>query len=120
MEKLSVFTYLGDDRFQLDPSPADVRIDNDTFPNWIVTEESEEGTIARLSFDDYVWKDRPYAPNNLPIALVAITKVVESENTTDRVLARGREARPSLPAVAAGSALPRGAKVHRFPHRGKC
>ena len=79
-------TSLGDDRFRLDSSQRDVKIEQDTFPNWIVTEESEEGTIARLSFDDYVWKDRPYAPNNLPIALAAITEVVESENSTDRVL----------------------------------
>ena len=39
------------------PSPTP-----DTFPNWILTEESEDGAIARLSFDDYAWKDRMYAP----------------------------------------------------------
>ena len=65
-------TYLGDDRFRLDASQRDALPAPDTFPNWILTEESDDGAIARLSFDDYAWKDRMYAPNNQPIALAAM------------------------------------------------
>ena len=79
-------TYLGDDRFRLDPSQQDASVEEDTFPNWILTEETEAGNIARLSFDDYAWKDRPYAPNNLPIALAGIKAVGDPEDSSGGVI----------------------------------
>jgi hypothetical protein len=79
-------TFLGEDRFGVDPAQVDARIDVDTFPKWIVTEESEDGNLARLSFDDYFWKDRPYPPGNLPIALAAITGVAAPSEAPGRVL----------------------------------
>ena len=79
-------THLDDDRFRLDASQRDDLPAPDTFPNWIVTEESEDGAIARLSFDDYAWKDRMYAPNNLPLALAAVTGVEDPDEAPGAVL----------------------------------
>jgi DNA replication ATP-dependent helicase Dna2 len=79
-------SYLGDDRFQLDSSQHDARVEEDTFPNWIMTEETEAGNVARLSFDDYNWKDKPYAPGNLPIALVGVKSVGASEDSSGVVM----------------------------------
>ncbi len=79
-------TYLGDDRFRLDASQRDALPAPDTFPNWILTEESDDGAIARLSFDDYAWKDRMYAPNNQPIALAAMAGVDEPDEAPGAVL----------------------------------
>ena len=109
-------TYLADDRFRLDPSQQDVRLEEETFPNWIVTEESEEGNIARLSFDDYVWKDRMYAPNNLPIALAGVKAIGDPEDSAGGVLRL--DVKPgAFPAAQAGRALPPGAAVHRLQRR---
>ncbi|MGP0066623.1 MAG: AAA domain-containing protein [Isosphaeraceae bacterium] len=79
-------TYLGDDRFRLDPSQKDASIEEDSFPNWILTEETGAGNVARLSFDDYAWKDRLYAPSNLPIALAGIRGVGDPEDASRDVL----------------------------------
>ncbi len=79
-------TYLGDDRFRLDPSQQDARVEEDTFPNYILTEETEAGNIARLSYDDYVGKDKVYAPNHLPIALAGIESVGPSEDSPGLVI----------------------------------
>ena len=79
-------TFLADDRFRLDPSQQDVRLEEDSFPSGILTEDSEEGNIARLSFDDYAWKDRPYAPSNLPVALAGIKAIGDSEDSSGGVL----------------------------------
>ncbi len=79
-------THLADGRFRLDPSQRDVKLEEETFANWILTEASEEGNIARLSFDDYVWKDRPYAPNNLPLALAGVKAIGDPEDSTEGVL----------------------------------
>ena len=79
-------TYLGDDRFRLDSSQQDASVEEDTFPDWILTEETEAGNVARLSFDDYAWKDKPYAPNHLPIALAGVKAVGDSEDSSGGVL----------------------------------
>ena len=110
-------THLDDDRFRLDASQRDDAPRPDTFPNWILTEESEDGAIARLSFDDYAWKDRMYAPNNLPLALAAVTGGGGSRRGPRRRAPAGAEARPALPGSAAGDGLPAGAAVHRLQRR---
>ncbi len=79
-------THLDGDRFRLDASQRDDLPAPDTFPDWIVTEESEDGAIARLSFDDYAWKDRMYAPNNLALALAAVTGVEDPDEAPGAVL----------------------------------
>jgi hypothetical protein len=79
-------TSLGGDRFRLEASQRDFLPEPDTFPNWIVTEESEAGAIARLSFDDYAWKERSYPPNNLPLALASISDVEEPDEAPGAVL----------------------------------
>jgi hypothetical protein len=79
-------THLGGDHFRLDASQREMLPAPDTYPNWIMTEESEDGAIARLSFDDYAWKDRIYAPHNLPLALAAVTGVEEPDEAPGAVL----------------------------------
>ncbi len=79
-------THLGGDRYRLDAAQRDMLPKPDTFPNWILTEDSEAGNIARLSFDDYAWKDRAYPPGNLPIALAGVAAVEEPDDTPGAVL----------------------------------
>ncbi len=69
-------THIDGSRFRLDPSQRDSQPTTGSFADHILTEESEEGAVARLSFDDYACKDRPYPPN-LPLALAAVANVEE-------------------------------------------
>ena len=109
-------THLGGDRFRLDASQRDFLPDCETFPNWILTEESEAGAVARLSFDDYAWKDRTYPPGNLPLALAAVAAVEEPDEAPGAVLRLalkpgrlflGPQARDDLPAREAVHGLQR-------------
>lgn len=79
-------THLGGDRFRLDASQRDFVPECETFPNRILTEDSDAGSIARLSFDDYAWKDRRYAPGNLPLALAGVSEVEPPDDTPGAVL----------------------------------
>src|SRR5262249_14385258 len=96
-------TYRDDDRFQVDSSQADVKIEEGTFPSWIVTEDSEAGALARLTFDDYVWKSKSYPPGNLPIALACIHRVEGSKESTDRVLRLGLTRSRAFPELRPGA-----------------
>lgn len=79
-------THLGGDRFRLDASQRDFAPDGETFPNRILVEDSEAGAIARLSFDDYAWKDRVYPPGNLPLALACVSAIEPPDGNPGAVL----------------------------------
>jgi hypothetical protein len=71
-------TYLQGDRFELDRMHQDLDIDATGFYNWILTEDSDAGTRARLSYNDYANRARVWVPRNSPLALAAITNVETS------------------------------------------
>jgi hypothetical protein len=79
-------THIAGDRFRLDASQRDFLPDCETFPNRILTEESEAGAVARLSFDDYARKGLNYPPANLPLALAAVSAVEEPDEALGAVL----------------------------------
>jgi hypothetical protein len=96
-------TYLGGDRFRLDASQRDFLPERDTFPNRILTEESEDGAIARLSFDDYAWKERPYPPHNLPLSLASVAEVEEPDDTPGAVIRLALSPGRLFPALRPGA-----------------
>lgn len=65
-------TYLGDDRYQLDPDQVEADIGFSSWFNWILTGDHEAGRRARLSYADFVYRSASYAPKNLDLALAAI------------------------------------------------
>ena len=67
--------YLGDGRYRVDGDPDAVDLEADDFPNWILTLDTERGRRARLTFDDFAWRDRAYAPRHLDLALATVTAV---------------------------------------------
>ena len=97
-------TFIGGDRFRLDPSQRDYLPDCETFPNRILTEESEEGSVARLSFDDYARKAQSYPPANLPIALAGVTAVEEPDDAPGAVLRLAVSPGRQFPGLKPGAA----------------
>lgn len=65
-------TYLGDGRYRLDPDQVEADLEVSDWKNWILTGDHEAGRRARLSFDDFRYRDRNYAPGHLDLALAAV------------------------------------------------
>lgn len=65
-------TYLGDDRYQLDPDQLEADIGISGWSNWILTGDHEAGRRARLSYADFFYRQASWAPKNLDLALAAV------------------------------------------------
>ena len=79
-------TYDGDDRFLVDPIHRDLDIHATSFPQWILTEDSEAGVRARQAYHDYGNRKRVWIPKNLPIALAGITSVESTPETPNAAI----------------------------------
>jgi len=111
-------TYLGDDRFQLDPSQQD-REDRQRYVSQLDRDRGgrRKGPSPGSRSTTTCGRDRPYAPNNLPHRAGRDHQGRGVREYHRPRAARGREARPSLPAVAAGSAFTSWSKGSPIPHR---
>jgi DNA replication ATP-dependent helicase Dna2 len=74
-------THRGGARFELDRMHEDLDIESSGFAKWILTEDTDAGARARLSYNDFANRDRVWVPKNSPLALAAITNV---ETTVER------------------------------------
>jgi hypothetical protein len=74
-------TYDGDDRFVVDPIHRDLDIHATSFPQWILTEDSDAGIRARQAYYDYGNRSRVWVPKNLPIALAGVTSIESTPET---------------------------------------
>lgn len=68
-----------DGSFRIVSGGDTIQIDEDTFPNRILTEASPEGERAALAFPDYQYRARMWAPARLPVALAGVAKVATDE-----------------------------------------
>jgi hypothetical protein len=76
-------THAGGLRFLVDPMHQDLDISASGYPEWLLTEDSQRGQRAALTYDDYANRGRVWVPRNLPLALAAVAQV---ESTTDEHL----------------------------------
>ena len=67
--------YAEGDRFTLDPMHRGIRIEEDTFPQWLLTEDSNAGRNALLAYNDFLNRDRLWLPKNAALALAGIVAV---------------------------------------------
>ena len=65
-------TYLGDDRYRLDPDQTEADLEVSDWKNWILTGDHEAGRRARLAYDDFRYRRAMYAPGHLDLALAAV------------------------------------------------
>ncbi len=79
-------TYLGGDRFRLDPSQHDFLPETDRFPDRLLTEDAPDGHLARLSYDDYARKAELHPPANLPMSLASVEDVESSDDAPGAVV----------------------------------
>lgn len=82
----------GDGRFRLDGDPDGIDLERDDFPNWILTLDTEGGRRARLSFDDFVYRNKMHPPGHLDLALATVTDV--GAGTVDMTLKGGEHFSP--------------------------
>jgi DNA replication ATP-dependent helicase Dna2 len=96
-------TYAGGDRFTVHQRHVNVDIQvTGGFLNWILTDDSDEGLRARLSYDDYRNRERVWVPRNLPLALAAITGVESSSDRPNQALLLALSPSQSFPTLEAG------------------
>jgi len=65
----------GDNTFEIDPAQADVELNADGFASWLLTVDDDAGRKARLAYDDFLYRDKHYAPKYVPAALASINRV---------------------------------------------
>jgi len=69
-------TYRPDGTFEADPGIVELaRIEPDGFFDYILTPDTDEGRRARLAFDDFAFRARPYAPQRLALAFASVARV---------------------------------------------
>ena len=95
-------TYEGGNRFELDPIHRDLDIEAGGWPNWILTEDSDEGARSRLSYNDYANRDRLWVPPNSPLAVAAIDEVESSVEVPNRAVALTITASRAMPPLRQG------------------
>jgi DNA replication ATP-dependent helicase Dna2 len=66
----------GGGAFEIDPAQVEIELHADGFASWLLTVDDEAGRKARLAYDDFVYRDKQYAPKYLPAALASIERVV--------------------------------------------
>ena len=90
-------TFLGDDRFQLDASQAELPIDVAGFPNWLMHEDTDAGHRAALGFDDYSNRSRVWVPKTLPLALAGVQdRTVTNASVVLRLDVKQGQAMPNM------------------------
>lgn len=92
-------TYDGGDRFILDKLHRDRDISPSGFRSWLLTEDSDQGAKARLSYNDYANRNRVWIPKKSPLALAAIRDVegtVDHPNQAVRLDTQASKAMPKL------------------------
>jgi DNA replication ATP-dependent helicase Dna2 len=72
----------GDGSFEIHPRHRDAAIEPSNFFGWIFTAKTPAGERARLRYDDYIYRNKPYAPKNSPVALARI-RSLETDQTGD-------------------------------------
>lgn len=95
-------TYAGGDRFELDPIHRDLDIDESTFMTWILTEDSDAGTRARLAYHDYANRARVWVPKNLPLALAATRHLETSIEHPNQAVELDLKPSNAMPNLRAG------------------
>jgi len=76
-----LLTHRGGARFELDRMHEDLDIEQSGFAKWILTQDTDAGARARLSYNDFANRDRVWVPKNSALALAAIINV---ETTVER------------------------------------
>jgi DNA replication ATP-dependent helicase Dna2 len=89
--------------FRIASGGDDVRIDEDRFPKWILTPATPEGERAALTFPDYQFRARMWAPAKLPVALAGIEQLVTDEIERPVRLRLSLKASQAFPAVVPGA-----------------
>lgn len=59
-------SYMGGDRYRLDPGQLGVELEPNSYGKWIATTDTPAGRRARLAFDDGLYRNRHYAPKSRP------------------------------------------------------
>jgi DNA replication ATP-dependent helicase/nuclease Dna2 len=95
-------TYWGGNRFELDRIHQDLDIEATGFYNWILTENSDAGTRACLSYNDYANRARVWVPRNSPLALAAIAHVETSVEQPNQAVHLDLSRSAAMNAPAAG------------------
>ena len=85
----------GDGRYRIDGDVEGLDLEADTFPNWILTLDTDRGRRARLSFDDFAYRNKMHAPGHLDLALATVTAV--GDGTVDVTLKGGEQFTPPEP-----------------------
>jgi hypothetical protein len=68
--------YRGDGVWEADPAAVELaRLEPDSFFNFIVTPDTDDGRRARLAYDDFSFRSRMYPPKRLAVALASIHAV---------------------------------------------
>jgi DNA replication ATP-dependent helicase Dna2 len=65
-------TAIGGNRFHLDSLHSEVEVETGDFPSWILTRDNASGRRARLSYDDFRYRQAMYAPRNVDIAVATV------------------------------------------------
>lgn len=65
----------GDGNFEIDPAQVEVQLSADGFASWLLTVDDDAGRKARLAYDDFLYRDKQYAPKYVPAALASIDRV---------------------------------------------
>jgi DNA replication ATP-dependent helicase Dna2 len=95
-------THRGGNRFELDRMHEDLDIEATGFYNWILTEDSDAGMRARLSYNDYANRARVWVPRNSPLALAAITQVETSVEQPNQAVHLDLSRSPAMAAPEVG------------------
>lgn len=65
--------HLGGEKYRIDGQDPDaLGLRPNAFANWILTTDTDDGRRARLAFDDFVYRNRPYGPKRLALALANV------------------------------------------------
>jgi hypothetical protein len=70
----------GDDRFTIVRGGEDVDIEEESFPDRILTPATGEGERSALLFSDYLYRNKPYGPKALALSVAAVREVERDED----------------------------------------
>jgi hypothetical protein len=79
-------TYAGGQRFLVDAMHQDLDLWPSGYPQWLLTEDTDSGRQAALTYHDYANRNRVWAPRNLPLALASIASVETSDERPNQAL----------------------------------